>query len=123
MADEEYDAWDESPFSVVRDGYRFRVNWASKGMPLYAFDRAGSFAELVFNSIVNSLDEALAHRQPIKVGVVCRRVVGWKPSVPRVIYKEWIPGVGNYELVEQRMDELLALAKDGYFDHLKPGKS
>ena len=118
-----FDEWDEDENSIIRNGHRFTVNWASKGMWLMPMTRTGGFFELILFGLLAAIDRMLAHHLPVKVGIICQRVQGWKPSWPRVIYKEWIPGIGDFEFVEQRMEELLALAKDGYFDHLKPGKS
>lgn len=120
MKSNNYDDWDEGEYCVVRDGYRFTVNWASKGMPLLPFTRAIGLFEFILNEVINGTDSVLATRRPIKAGVVCQRVKGWKPSVPRIIYKEWLLDGAD---VRQRMDELLALVNEGHFDHLKPGKS
>ena len=38
-----FDEWDEDENSIIRDGYRFTVNWASKGMWLMPFTRTGAF--------------------------------------------------------------------------------
>ena len=83
-----FDEWDEDENSIIRDGYRFTVNWASKGMWLMPFTRTGGFFEMILFGLIAALDRTLAQYRPVKVGIVCQRVQGWKPSFPRIIYKE-----------------------------------
>ena len=108
-------------FVLVRDGYIYQVTWAVRGLPLVGFRPVDPISYFI-SELFLFIEAILAEFIPVKVGILRQKEVSWE-VFPKVLYKEWIPGIGDFEFVEQRMEELLVLVKQGHFDHLKPGKS